>query len=305
MKQIFIGNSKIKASRLILGCMRMASCSVEEAKDVIETAYKLGINHIDHADIYGGGKSETIFSEALKLTNIKREDLIIQSKCGIKKELYDFSYDHIINSVNDILQRLNTSYLDILLLHRPDTLMEPKEVAKAFNELKSSGKVKEFGLSNCNPGQIKLIESELDFPIIADQVQFGPAHTTMIDSGLNVNMKNLSGINRDEGLLEYSRLNNITLQAWSPFQVDLEQGIFIKHPEYLDLSNTIKRFAKEKNVSEEAIVTAWILRHPANMQMIIGSMNPSRIQKISEGTKFNLTREEWYEIYRSAGNVLP
>lgn len=305
MKKIFIGNSKIKASRLILGCMRMASCSVEEAKDVIETAYKLGINHIDHADIYGGGKSETIFSEALKLTNIKREDLIIQSKCGIKKELYDFSYDHIINSVNDILQRLNTSYLDILLLHRPDTLMEPKEVAKAFNELKSSGKVKEFGLSNCNPGQIKLIESELDFPIIADQVQFGPAHTTMIDSGLNVNMKNLSGINRDEGLLEYSRLNNITLQAWSPFQVDLEQGIFIKHPEYLDLNNTIKRFAKEKNVSEEAIVTAWILRHPANMQMIIGSMNPSRIQKISEGTKFNLTREEWYEIYRSAGNVLP
>lgn len=234
MENINIGKSNIKASRLILGCMRMAACTVDEAKSVIEKSYSLGINHFNHADIYGGGKSEEIFAKALKLTNIKREDIIIQYNCGIKQGQYDFSYEHIMTSVDNIL------------IHRPDTLMEPKEVAKVFNELKSSGKVREFGLSNCNPLQIELIQSVLDFPIIADQVQFGPAHTPMIDSGLNVNMKNLAGINRDEGLLEYTRFKNITLQAWSPFQVDLEQGLFIKHPEYLELTKCLERIAKEK-----------------------------------------------------------
>lgn len=125
MEQIKIGKSDLKASRLVLGCMRMEAKSVEEAKEVIEKAYSVGINHIDHADIYGGGKSEEIFAEALKLTGIKREDLIIQSKCGIREGFYDFSYDHIMRSVEGILARLQTDYLDILLLHRPDTLMEP------------------------------------------------------------------------------------------------------------------------------------------------------------------------------------
>ena len=305
MEQIKIGKSDLMASRLILGCMRMEAKSVEEAKEVIETAYSVGINHIDHADIYGGGKSEKIFAEALKLTDIKREDLIIQSKCGIRKGFYDFSYDHIMKSVEGILERLQTDYLDILLLHRPDTLMEPEEVAKAFKELHYSGKVRNFGLSNANPGQIKLLQKFVEFPLIIDQLEFGPAHTPMIDSGLNVNMKNIAGVNREDSILEFTRLEEITIQTWSPFQVNLEEGLFIKHSNYAELTQKLETMAEARNVSLEAMVTAWILRHPAKMQMILGSMNPQRIEEIAKGADIELSREEWYEIYRSAGNLLP
>lgn len=305
MKTVKIGKSNIEASRLILGCMRMASKTVEEVKDIIEKAYSLGINHIDHADIYGGGKSEEVFGKALKLTNIKREDLIIQSKCGIKKGEYDFSYEYIMESVEGILRRLDTEYLDILLLHRPDTLMEPEEVAKAFDELQKSGKVRNFGLSNVNAGQIKLLQKYCNVPLIIDQLQFGPAHTPMIDSGLNVNMKNAHSINHEDSILEFCRLEDITIQTWSPFQVDLAQGLFINHPNYKQLTETLNIFAKEKNVTLEAIVTAWILRHPAKMQMVVGSMSPKRIEEISKGVDIELTRKEWYEIYLSAGNLLP
>lgn len=305
MEQIQIGKSDLKASRLVLGCMRMAAKSVEETKEIIEKAFSLGINHIDHADIYGGGKSEEVFAEALKLTNINREDLIIQSKCGIRKGLYDFSYDYIMKSVDGILERLQTEYLDILLLHRPDTLMEPEEVAKAFEELHESGKVRNFGLSNANPGQIKLLQKFVKFPLIIDQLQFGPAHTPMIDSGLNVNMKNIAGVNRDDSVLEFTRLEEITIQTWSPFQVDLEEGLFIKHSNYAGLTEKLQTMADDKNVTLEALVTAWILRHPAKMQMIFGSMNPDRIEEIAKGVDIKLTREEWYEIYLSAGNLLP
>lgn len=305
MKTQIIGKSNIKASRLILGCMRMSDKSVEDAKDIIQKAYDLGINHFDHADIYGGGKSEEIFAEALNLTNIKREDIIIQSKCGIRKGFYDFSYDYIINSVENILKRLDTDYLDILLLHRPDTLMETEEVAKAFSYLYETGKVRNFGVSNCNPGQIKLLQKYSNFPILIDQLQFGPAHTPMIDSGINVNMKNINSINHEDSILEYCRLEDITIQAWSPFQVDLNQGLFVKHTDYADLTRKLNEFADEKNVTLESIVTAWILRHPAKMQMLVGSMNPNRLENIVAGVDIDLTKEEWYEIYRSAGNDLP
>ena len=305
MKTQIIGKSNIKASRLILGCMRMEDKSIEEARDIIQKAYDLGINHFDHADIYGGGKSEEIFAEALKLTNIKREDIIIQSKCGIRKGFYDFSYDYIINSVENILKRLDTDYLDILLLHRPDTLMEPEEVSKAFSYLYEIGKVRNFGVSNCNLGQIKLLQKYSKFPILIDQLQFGPAHTPMIDSGINVNMKNINSINHEDGILEYCRLEDITIQAWSPFQVDLDQGLFVKHTDYIDLTKKLNEFAEEKNVTLESIVTAWILRHPAKMQMVVGSMNPNRLENIVAGVDIELTKEEWYEIYRSAGNDLP
>lgn len=300
-----IGKSDLEASRLILGCMRMAGKTVNEAKEIIETAFELGINHIDHADIYGVGASEEIFAEALKLTNIKREELIIQSKCGIKKGEFDFSYEYIMESVEGILKRLDTSYLDILLLHRPDTLMEPEEVAKAFDELHKSGKVKYFGVSNQNSGQIKLLQKFCNVPIIIDQLEFGPAHTPMIDSGLNVNMKNANSINHEDSILEFCRLEDITIQTWSPFQVDLSQGLFVNHPDYVELTNTLNKMAEEKGVTLEAIVTAWILRHPAKMQMVVGSMSPERIKAICEGTKIELTRKEWYEIYISAGNILP
>lgn len=300
-----IGQAPVKASRIALGCMRMSELSVDSSRLVIEKAVENGINFFDHADIYGKGQSEVRFSEALKGTSIQREQIYLQSKCGIRSGWFDFSQEHIVHSVDGILERLQTDYLDFLLLHRPDTLMEPEEVAAALTQLHASGKVRYFGVSNQNPWQMALLQQALDMPLVVNQLEFGPAHTVMIDAGLNVNMKNDAATVRDGGVLEYCRLHNITIQPWSPFQVDLSQGLFINHPEYQTLTTTLKRYAQEKGTTFEAMVMAWILRHPAKMQPIVGSMNPQRIADMCEGVRIELTRQEWYEIYRSAGNVLP
>lgn len=300
-----IGQTELRGSRVALGGMRMASLSLKEATEVLLTCQELGINFFDHADIYGGGESECRFAQAQQALGIKREDMIIQSKCGIRKGFFDFSKDHILTAVDGILGRLETDYLDILALHRPDTLMEPEEVAEAFYQLKKLGKVKYFGVSNQNPHQMALLQAHLDEPLVVNQLQLSPAHTPMIDSGLNVNMLNQAGINRDNGVLEYCRLNKVTIQAWSPFQVDLAKGVFFTHPDYQELVATLDQYAKQFGVSREAMVVAWILRHPAQMQVLIGSMNPERIASMMQCQYVNLSREDWYAIYRSAGNSLP
>lgn len=304
MKQL-IGQTGVEGSRISLGCMRMAALEVADAEKVIATSLEAGINFIDHADIYGGGQSEERFRDAVKNLGIAREDLILQSKCGIQRGYFDFSKEHILNSVDGILKRLDTDYLDFLVLHRPDILVEPEEVAEAFNQLKQSGKVKHFGVSNQNRYQMELLQSYLDEPLAVNQLQLSPAHTPMFDFGVNVNMRNDAGVNRDSGIVEYCRLNKVTIQAWSPFQVDLGKGLFSGNPDYKELNETIRRYAEQYDVSDEAIIIAWILRHPARMQAIIGSMNPDRIKKIAKATEVNLTRPEWYDIYRSAGNILP
>ncbi|MDO4431990.1 MAG: aldo/keto reductase [Aerococcaceae bacterium] len=305
MKTMKIGQADVQASQVVLGCMRMATLSTEEVARVLSTSIDCGVNFFDHADIYGAGQSEIVFAKGLQHANISRDAIYLQSKCGIRKGFFDFSKEHIIHSVEGILSRLQTDYLDFLLLHRPDALMEPEEVAEAFHSLHQSGKVRYFGVSNHNPYQIQLLQRHLDVPIVANQLQFGPAHTPMIDAGLNVNMKNEAGIVRDEGVLDFCRLENITVQPWSPFQVDLSQGLFKDHPDYQTLTETLARFAQEKVATVEGMVIAWLLRHPAAMQPIIGSMNLERIQAMCAGAQISLTREEWYEIYRSAGNVLP
>lgn len=285
--------------------MRMAALDVADAEKVIATSLEAGINFIDHADIYGGGQSEERFRDAVINLGIAREDLILQSKCGIQRGYFDFSKEHILNSVDGILKRLDTDYLDFLVLHRPDILVEPEEVAEAFSQLKQSGKVKHFGVSNQNRYQMELLQSYLDEPLAVNQLQLSPAHTPMFDFGVNVNMRNEAGVNRDSGIVEYCRLNKVTIQAWSPFQIDLGKGLFSGTPDYKELNETISRYAEQYGVSDEAVIIAWILRHPAKMQAIIGSMNPERIKKIAKATDVNLTRPEWYDIYRSAGNVLP
>ncbi|MFC5631680.1 MULTISPECIES: aldo/keto reductase [Streptococcus] len=304
MKQV-IGQTGVEGSRISLGCMRMAALDVADAEKVIATSLEAGINFIDHADIYGGGQSEERFRDAVTNLGIAREDLILQSKCGIQRGYFDFSKDHILKSVDGILKRLDTDYLDFLVLHRPDILVEPEEVAEAFSQLKQSGKVKHFGVSNQNRYQMELLQSYLDEPLAVNQLQLSPAHTPMFDFGVNVNMRNEAGVNRDSGIVEYCRLNKVTIQAWSPFQIDLGKGLFSGNPDYKELNETISRYAEQYGVSDEAIIIAWILRHPAKMQAIIGSMNPERIVKIAKATEVNLTRPEWYDIYRSAGNVLP
>lgn len=305
MKRITIGNSALTASEISLGCMRMADLSKEDANKVINTALENDIDFFDHADIYGGGKSEEVFADAIDMNATIREKMILQSKCGIRQGFFDFSKEHIIASVEGSLKRLKTDYLDTLLLHRPDTLFEPEEVAAAFTELEKSGKVRHFGVSNQNPGQIELLKKYVDQELIANQLQFSIMHTGMIDTGFNVNMTIDSSLDRDGGILEYSRLNNMTIQAWSPFQYGFFEGVFLDNDKFPELNKVIDKIAADKGVTNSAIAVAWIQRHPASFQTVVGTMNPGRIADIAKASDVTLSREEWYEIYRAAGNQLP
>ncbi|HFI0365635.1 TPA: aldo/keto reductase family oxidoreductase [Streptococcus suis] len=300
-----LGQTGLEVSRIGLGCMRMASLSGQETAKVLDTVVGQGINFFDHADIYGGGESEIRFAQGAKLAGLKREDLLLQSKCGIRKGYFDFSKEYILESVDGILKRLDTEYLDVLALHRPDALMEAEEVAEAFYLLKKAGRVHHFGVSNQNIYQMELLQSYLDQPLAVNQLQLSPAHTPLIDAGLHVNMKDDAATMRDGGLIDYCQLKKITIQAWSPFLIDLQRGIFANHPDYAHLNKTIGEIAERYNVSHETIVVAWILRHPAMIQTIVGSMNLERLTKIAQASQITLTRPEWYDIYRSAGNILP
>lgn len=304
MRQIKV-NNEINVPQIVVGCMRMNSVSPKKAEELINTALDLDINFFDHADIYGGGECEEIFAKAIGMNPSVREKIILQSKCGIRKGFFDFSKEHIINSVDGILKRLNTDYLDVLLLHRPDALMEPEEVADAFNQLKKSGKVKYFGVSNQKPMQIELLQKYVDQKLIFNQLQLSITNSNMMKSGINVNMENEAAIDRDGSVLDYCRLNDITIQAWSPFQYGFFEGVFLDNDKFPELNGKINELAEKYGVSNSAITVAWIMRHPANIQTILGTMNPERLKDISKACEVTLSREEWYEIYRSAGNILP
>ncbi len=287
-----------------VGCMRINNMNEKEISAFIDKALENGANFFDHADIYGGGQSEVVFRKAI--TPSMRENIIIQTKCGIVPgKMFDFSYEHIVESVNGSLKRLGTDYVDVLLLHRPDALMEPEEVAKAFDGLKASGKVRHFGVSNQNSYQMQLLQNSLDMPICANQLQFGIMHTPMIQSGINVNLYNESGVNRDGGVLDYCRLNKITIQPWSPMQYGFFKGCFVDNEQFPELNKTMDKIAEKYGVSKNTLAFAWILRHPAKMQPVTGTTNLVRLEDCLKATEVNLTREEWYEIYKSAGNILP
>ena len=308
MEKQLIGKSKMESSRIVLGCMRLADKTIEEAKLILLTSLYSGINTFDHADIYGGnGKSEEVFGKAFKEMNIDRSTVILQSKVSIRPDegTYDLSYDHIINSVDGILNRLQTSYLDILLLHRPDALMDPKEVARAFDTLHKSGKVKHFGVSNFNPHQIDMLQHFTKHPIITNQVQFSLAHSLIIDEGINVNLDQKDAVVRASGILEHAVINNITLQAWSPFQHGFIEGPFIDNPEFEELNAMLDTIAEKYDTTKTAVATAWILTHPAEIQVTAGSMNPSRIKEIALGTDIKLSRKDWYDLYKASGKRLP
>ncbi|HEY2420603.1 MAG TPA: aldo/keto reductase [Neobacillus sp.] len=308
MKYLNIANTDLKASNIIMGNMRITQLSLKEAEILIRTAMEEGINFFDHADIYGKGKCEEIFSEAIQMKPSIRENMILQSKCGIRspENYFDFSKEHIIESVNGILKRLNTDYLDILLLHRPDPLMEPIEVAEAFDELHTSGKVKYFGVSNQNPAQIELLQKYIPHKLVINQLQFSIAHTPLIDAGISLNMKIDQTINRDSSILEYCRLHDITIQAWSPFQHGYFEGSFLGDLErFPELNQVIASIADQYGVTNTAIATAWITRHPANIQVVLGTTNPLRMKDACKGSEIKLTREEWYSIYKAAGNMVP
>lgn len=306
MKKIQIANTDMTASQIILGCMRINEAG-NNPVETIQTAYDHGINFFDHADIYGAGECETIFAQALKETSISRSDIYLQSKVGIKPGIaFDFSKQHIIEAVEGSLKRLDTDYLDALLLHRPDTLVEPEEVAEAFSQLEKAGKVRAFGVSNQNPGQIELLKTAVKQPLNINQLQFGLKHTGMIDAGINVNMENQAGLVRDGGILEYSRIHDMTIQAWSPFQYGFFEGVFVGNTEkFPELNARLLELADQYKVTPSGIAVAFINRHPAKMQTILGTMTPSRIIEATEAADIVLTREEWYSLYMAAGNILP
>lgn len=305
MKIITLNNTNLSIPEIGMGCMRIVELeNVDAVKGWVDTALEHGINFFDHADIYGKGRCEELFGQVL--TPSLREKIILQSKCSIRPGIaFDFSKEHILNSVDGILKRLNTEYLDILLLHRPDTLMEPEEVADAFRILKESGKVRHFGVSNQTPMQMELLSKYCDEPLLINQLQLSIAHCPMINSGINANMYNDSGINRDGGILEYCRLKDITIQAWSPFQYGMFEGIFLGNEKFAELNKVIDNLAEKYNVTNSAIAVAWILRHPAGIQTIVGTTNKDRIAQISKASEIRLTREEWYALYMAAGNKLP
>jgi predicted oxidoreductase len=310
VKTFTLPGTELTVPNVVLGLMRIQEKTDEEVRTLVKTARDAGISFFDHADIYGSALHgcETRFAEAMQLTSSEREQIVLQTKAGIVREgpYFDFSYEHIIESVNGSLAALGTDYIDILLLHRPDALMEPDEVARAFDELSASGKVRSFGVSNHTPGQIELLRKSVSQPIVANQLQLSVTHAPLMAQGVAANMQALDqSVSRDSGTLDYCRLNDITVQAWSPFQAGFFTGVFLGSPEYPELNAVIDRLAAKYDVPPIAIATAWITRHPAQMQVVLGTTNPERVAGAALGSDVPLTRAEWYEMFRTAGYTVP
>ncbi|MBP1756860.1 MAG: aldo/keto reductase family oxidoreductase [Firmicutes bacterium] len=305
MNTLKLGVSGLEVPVLAVGCMRINGLSKPEAEKFVQTALDHGANFFDHADIYGGGICEEIFADAIHMNASVRDKILLQSKCGIRKGMFDFSKEHILNSVDGILKRLKTDYLDVLLLHRPDALVEPEEVAEAFDQLEKSGKVRNFGVSNQNPMQIQLLKKYVKQPIVANQLQLSITNATMISAGVHVNMLDEAAVNRDGSILDYCRLNDITIQPWSPFQYGFFEGVFLNNEKFPELNAKIDEIAAVHGVTNTTIAFAWLLRHPAKLQPVTGTMNQERLLDCIKAAEIYLSREEWYEIYRAAGNILP
>jgi predicted oxidoreductase len=305
MRTIKLGASSMDVPVVAVGCMRIVDLSPTEAERFVTAAIEVGACFFDHADIYGKGRSEEVFAKALNMNSAVREKVYIQSKCGIRFGWYDFSKQHILESVDGSLKRLKTDYLDVLLLHRPDALVEPEEVAEAFDILERAGKVRYFGVSNHNPAQIRLLQKHIKQPLVANQLQLSIAHAGLISAGINVNIESEAATDRDGGVLDFCRLHDITVQPWSPFQYGFMEGVFLGSDRYRDLNLKINDIAEKYGVSDTTIALAWLLRHPANMQPVTGTMNIQRLKDCCKAAQIRITREEWYEIYRAAGNKVP
>ena len=307
MNKQTLGKTNLKVSRVALGMMRLSSKNLEETKTIIKTALDAGINFFDHADIYGRGKSEELFGQAMKDLKIDRSTIYIQSKCGIDPRIpmYNFSKEYILKSVDEILERLQTDYLDLLLLHRPDMLMDPLEINEAFKILHEKNKVRHFGVSNMNKQQLSFLQKHLDIKIEVNQLQFSIMHNDLVRTSIYTNMNELEPLSNSFELLDYMQEHDISMQAWSPFNYGLFEGIFIDNDKFPILNEKLAEIALKYNAEKSAIAVAWINTHPAKIQTIIGTMTPKRIIDASLGANIILTRQEWYEIYKAAGFKLP
>jgi predicted oxidoreductase len=306
MRTIQLGKSDLQVPVIAVGCMRIKRLDQPEAERLVQAALEAGANFFDHADVYGDGACEEIFANAIQMNGAVREKVLLQSKCGIRRGVaFDFSKAHILEAVDGSLKRLKTDYLDVLLLHRPDALVEPEEVAEAFDILHRNGKVRHFGVSNQNPMQVQLLQKFVKQPIVANQLQLSITNANMISQGIHVNMLDDAAVNRDGSVLDFCRLNEITIQPWSPFQYGFFEGVFLGNAKFPKLNAKIDEIAARYGVSNTTIAMAWLLRHPAKMQPVTGTMNVERLKDCARAADIMLTREEWYEIYLAAGNILP
>lgn len=310
MKTFPLGGSDLTVPAVVTGVMRIQEKSDAEVRALFDASLEAGIDFFDHADIYGTPVHgcERRFADALRLTPSQRAEVTLQTKAGIVTDgpYFDFSHDHLVGAVEGSLEALRTDYIDVLLLHRPDALVEPEEVARAFDELEAAGKVRAFGVSNHTPAQIELLKKYVRQPLVANQLQLSITHAPIIAQGVAMNMAALDqSISRDLGVLDYCRLHDITVQAWSPFQGGFFTGVFLGNPDYPELNAVVDRLAAAYDVPPEAIATAWITRHPARMQVVLGTTTPERVRAAALGADVELTRPEWYELYRAAGHRVP
>ena len=308
MRYITLGQDDKELSEIVLGMMRIKDKSVKEVEELVETALSVGINAFDLADIYGRGRCEELLGLVLKNRPDLREKMWIQSKCGIRIEeftYFDFSKEYILQSVDGILERLQVDYLDSLLLHRPDALMEADQVAQAFEILQKSGKVREFGVSNQNPMMMELLKKDVKQPLAVNQLQLSAAFTPGFESGFHVNMEDSQAAMRDGSIFEYCKLHDVVIQAWSVLQFGYFKGNFVGNEKFQALNQVLDRLAIKYGVTSSTIAISWILRYPAKMQAVVGTTNPKHLREVSQAANFSLTRKEWYEIYLAAGNNLP
>lgn len=310
MQTIALGGSDLTASSVILGLMRIPTMEDAEIRKLVGTALEAGITMIDHADIYGRPPVHTCearFAEAMKLTAADRAGIVIQTKAGIREGFFDFSEAHLLASVDGSLKALRTDYIDVFLLHRPDALVEPEEVASAFDKLHAAGKVRQFGVSNQTPGQIELLKTAVTQPLLVNQMQLSITHAPMIAQGIAMNMEGAEqSEDRTLGILDYSRLKGMTIQAWSPFQKKFFDGVFIGDREsYLELNIALDEIAAAHGITPTGVAVAWITRHPARMQVVLGTTNPGRVKECVAGAGVTLSRQDWYRLFVAAGYRLP
>ena len=309
MKSVDLASTGLDSSALILGLMRIGKMTDSEIQELYGTARDVGITMIDHADVYGGSRHhcEARFGAAVRLTPAQRDGIVIQTKAGIREGYFDFSAKHLMDSVDGSLRALKTDYLDVFLLHRPDALVEPDEVAQAFDALHASGKVRHFGVSNHSPAQIELLRTSVKQRLVANQVQLSITHAPLVAQGLAINMVGLEqSVDRTIGLLDWSRKEGMTLQAWSPFQKAFFDGPFIgDRTSYPELNDALDDIARAYGISATGVAIAWILRHPARMQVVLGTTKPRRVREAAAGSDVVLSRPEWYRLTRAAGHILP
>ena len=304
MKQIRMGNSSLNAARLAYGCWRIADPGTDGRAAVL-AAYEAGYTLFDGADIYGGGKAEEAFGRVLREATGMRERLLITSKCGVRPAgspnsdspgRYDFSAQHIVNSCEQSLKRLGVEMIDLYLLHRPDFLADPHEIAGAFVQLLDAGKVRFFGVSNFRPSLVSALQAACPLPLVTNQIEISLAKLDAFT----------------DGALDQCLERKLTPMAWSPLGGGLlgdgAKRLLPAQKAYRTdgVVEVLDEIADGRGVSRSVVALAWLLKHPAGIMPIVGTTDPQRIREAARADELELTRDEWYRLLLAArGEPLP